>query len=328
MRPVSGLVQTVLGKVPVDTLGAVDYHDHLFHSSPLLPGDDIDDEAASGEEAASLRDSGFATLMDATPIGLGRRPEAVARISATTGLKVVAATGLHREAHYPVDDPLRGLGINQRAAVFRHELTLGQLVSDAELRRGKHLDEIAVARGPAGAPVVAGFIKTGIDYWRISPFERDTLAAAAIAHQSTGAPIMVHLEFCTAAHELLDLLKQDGVPEHKVVLAHADRDPDPEFHLDLIARGAYLGYDGMARPKGDSEKVLLDLTEAVVAGGGGHRLLLGADVARGTRYVAYGGMPGLEYLGRRYLPRMRRRLDSQALERILVHNPAEFLTCD
>ncbi len=321
----SATVQTVLGRVPADRLGAVDYHDHLFHASPLLPGDDIDDEDRSRVEAESLAASGFATLMDPTPIGLGRRPEAVARISAATGLKVVAATGLHRQAHYLADDPLRRLSVEDRAAVFERELTLGQLADDAQLRAGRPVAELSVATGPDGGPVIAGFIKTGIDYWRISGFERATLEAAAIAHSATGAPIMVHLEYCTAAHELLDLLHADGVEPASVVLAHADRDPDPELHLDLIARGAYLGYDGMARPKGVSEKVLLELAEAVVAGGGGHRLLLGADVARGTRYLAYGGMPGLEYLGLRYLPRLRRRIGDQALDDLVTTNPARFL---
>ena len=318
-------VQTVLGRVPVESLGRVDYHDHLFQISPLLPGDDLDDEAASGAEAASLRASGFETLLDVTPVGLGRRPEAVARISAATGLTVIASTGLHRQAHYPDADPLRRLDVATRTAVFLRELMIGQLADDAELRSGRAVDELTIARTPGGEPILAGLIKTGIDYWRISPFERATLEAAAAAHRVTGAPIVVHLEYCTAAHELLDLLAGEGVAASRVVLAHADRDPDPELHLELIARGAYLGYDGMARPKGDSEAVLLKLTEDVVAGGGGHRLLLGADVARSSRYLAYGGIPGLEYLGRRYVPRLRRRLGDASLNRILVTNPAELL---
>jgi phosphotriesterase-related protein len=320
-----GLVQTVLGVVPSDTLGTVDYHDHLFHSSPILPGDEICDEAASAAEAGALRASGFSAMIDATPIGLGRRPEALARISAATGLAVVAATGLHRQAHYLSDDPLRRIDVATMAAVFERELTVGQLSDDAELRSGRPVEELTVALGPSGTPVLAGLIKTGIDYWRISHFERTVLDAAALAHGRTGAPIMVHLEYCTAAHEVLDLLASEGVQESRVVLAHADRDPDPGLHLELINRGAYLGYDGMARPKGVSEAVLLELTQRVVEGGGGGRLLLGADVARGSRYVAYGGMPGLAYLGRRYLPRLRNCLEEAAIELILVTNPARLL---
>ena len=72
--------------------------DHL--SFGLLPGDELDDEPRSRTEAAGLRDSGFAAMVDATPVGLGRRPDALARISAAAGLGVVATTGAHREPHY------------------------------------------------------------------------------------------------------------------------------------------------------------------------------------------------------------------------------------
>ena len=70
-------VRTVLGEVPAVALGRTDYHEHLFQVSPLLPGDELDDEPASQAEAASFRGSGFATLVDATPTGLGRRPSPV-----------------------------------------------------------------------------------------------------------------------------------------------------------------------------------------------------------------------------------------------------------
>jgi phosphotriesterase-related protein len=324
---VPGAVTTVLGPVPAAALGTVDYHDHLFQVSPLLPGDELDSEPESGREAAALLRSGFTALVDATPIGLGRRPEAVARISAGTGLRVVAATGFHREAHYRGDDPLRELSSGAREAVFRHELTLGQVADDDELRRasGPGATAVRLARTPGGDPIRAGLIKTGIDYWRISRFERITLEAAAAVHVDLRTPIMVHLEFATAAHEVLDLLATGGVDLNRVVLAHADRDPDPELHLELVARGAYLGYDGMARPRGDSEAVLLELTRRVVEGGGAQRILLGADVARRSRYVAYGGMPGLAYLGERYLPRLRRRLPESAITALLVENPARLL---
>src|SRR5690606_15868300 len=153
------------------------------------------------------------------------------------------------------------------------------------------------------------------DYWRISPFERTTLVALAAAHRATGAPIMVHLEFCTAAHEVLDLLAAEGVASDRVVLAHADRDPDAGLHASLAERGAYLGYDGFARPRTRSDAELLALAAAVVEAGAGERIVLGGDVARRTRYIAYGGMPGLGYLGERYLPRLRALIGDDAVDR-------------
>ncbi|MDN5688763.1 MAG: hypothetical protein L0G94_19100 [Brachybacterium sp.] len=80
----------------------------------------------------------------------------------------------------------------------------------------------------------------------------------------------------------------------------------------------------MARAKVRSDEELLELTERVVARGGGN-LLLGGDVARASRYVSYGGMPGIACLGTRYLPRLRRRIGDRSLERILVDAPARLL---
>jgi GntR family transcriptional regulator len=55
-RPV---VRTVLGDVPSAELGATDHHEHLFQISPLLPGNELDDERAGDEEARSLADAGL-----------------------------------------------------------------------------------------------------------------------------------------------------------------------------------------------------------------------------------------------------------------------------
>lgn len=310
-----GAVRTVLGDVDAAALGPVDAHEHLFQVSPLLPGDELDDVDRSEAEAARLRDSGFAAMIDATPIGLGRRPAAVAAISAATGLRVVASTGVHREAHYPDGHPLRALTAEARATRFVRDLTEGM---------PEHDGADASAAVHEGRPVRAGLIKTGIGYWSISAFERVTLEAAAAAHAATGAPIMVHLEHGTAGHEVLDLLDGLGVPAARVLLAHADRLLDADHHVELLERGAALGYDGMARWKDRSDEELLTLTAAVVERGY-DRILLGGDVARASRYVAYGGMPGLEYLGRRYLPRLRQRVGDAAVERMLVQHPSELL---
>ncbi|MFP5283771.1 MAG: phosphotriesterase [Actinomycetes bacterium] len=311
-------VRTVLGDLPPGDLGPTDYHEHLFQVSPLLPGDDLDDPVRSGEEAGRLRGSGFRAMVDATPVGLGRRPRDVARIAAAEGLHVVATTGAHREEHYP-GSWLLDQSEDELAERFTAEVSRGLPASDGPA--GGDL-----AQAPDGKPVRAGLVKAGVGYWRISAFERRVLAAVARTSRRTGVAVMVHLEHGSAAFEVLEVLAADGVTADAVVLAHVDRNPDPVLHAELAAAGAYLGYDGFARSRSWPDAVVLDCLLRAAELGAGDRLLLGGDVARRTRYVAYGGMPGLGYLGERVLPRLVRAGHAALVERLLVDNPARLLT--
>ncbi|MGX7675840.1 phosphotriesterase family protein [Plantactinospora sp. DSM 117369] len=318
-------VRTVLGDVPPELLGPTDYHEHLFQVTPLLPGDELDDEPASQTETGLLFAAGITAMVEATPVGLGRDPAAVARISAATGMRVVATTGAHREAHYGPDHPLVTAAEADLAARFHADLVDGCPACDIG-SNPETLGGTEVALDPTGRPVRAGLLKAGIGYWSISAFERRVFGAVAAAHRSTGAPVMVHLEHGSAAHEVLDLLGADGVEAGRVVLAHADRNPDPGLHVELAQRGAYLGYDGMARHRERPDSALIELIEAVCGEGMAGHLLLGGDVARRSRYVGYGGMPGLAYLPDRFLPRLRARLGPEVVRRILVDAPARVLT--
>lgn len=310
MTDARGRVRTVTGDIEPDALGTVNYHEHLFQRSPLLPGDDLDDEDASGREAAELRESGFAALVDATPLGLGRRPEAIRRISRATRLTVVMTTGAHRREHYAADHSLLSASEDELAAAFLRDLTVGAA------------EGLAAARDAAPR---AGVLKVGLGYWRIDDAARRAIAAVGAAHRDTGAPVMVHLEHGTAAHEALDALASVGVAADRVALAHIDRNPDPGLHTELAARGAFLGYDGAARARDWPDSVLIDCLTETARRGGADRVLLGGDVARATRYRAYGGIPGLRYLGDRFVPRLRDAAGDDVVDRVLRRNPAAWL---
>ena len=312
-------VRTVLGDIPMERLGRCDYHEHLFQVSPLLVGDELDDEQASTQEAESLRQAGIDAFVDATPTGLGRNPGAVARISQSTGIAVVHVSGAHHQGHYGSTHWLREADENELVNRFLADVRDGLPAEDGP-RRGDP------AVGPSGDPVRAGMLKAGIGYWRISPFERRALAAVTATACLSGVAVMVHLEHGSATWELLDILTRGGLTPDRVVLAHIDRNLDPGLHAELTLAGAYLGYDGMARHREAPDAAIIDCLERVIATGDASRLVLGGDVARRTRYLAYGGMPGLEYLPRRFLPRLRDRVGSDVVDRLLVDNPARVLT--
>jgi predicted metal-dependent phosphotriesterase family hydrolase len=229
----------------------------------------------------------------------------------------VHVSGAHHQGHYGSTHWLLEAHENDLLDRFLADVRDGLPAQDGPSRGDP-------AIGPSGEPVHAGMLKAGIGYWRISFFERRVLAAVTAAACMSGVAVMVHLEHGSATWELLDILTKGGLTPDRIVLAHIDRNLDPGLHAELTLAGAYLGYDGMARHREAPDAAIIDCLERVVATGDASRLVLGGDVARRTRYLAYGGMPGLEYLPRRFLPRLRDRLGSDVVDRLLIENPARL----
>lgn len=303
-------VMTVAGRVPASALGVVDAHDHLFLRTPALPGDEFEDLELSTAEAAAGRASGLGTIVDVTPIGLGRRPADLRAVSEATGLHIVGATGFHRDAHYPDDH-------------WVHEASVDLLAERvvADLVDGMHPGDWLDPSAPLD-DARAGVIKVGASYHRASDGERRRLEAAAIGSLRGGVAILVHTEIGTFGHEILDILGSHGVAPDRVVLGHMDRNPDAELHAEIAARGAWLEYDTIGRTKYRPDSEILDLIEAVAGAGHLDRLMLGLDMGRRSMLTAYGGGPGIRYLMDRFVPRLRRRIGDDAVGRILVANPA------
>jgi phosphotriesterase-related protein len=305
---------TVLGPAGPAGLGAVDAHEHLFLHSAALPGDDFGSVDAMVSEAETVRASGIDTIVELTPVGLGRSVAGLAELSRRTGVHVVAATGYHRDAHYPA-----GHWVYREPSAVLEEVLLTDLTSGIDERDWQ---------GPTPAPSShrAGIIKLGASYQRASAAERLRLSVGASAARRTGAPVAVHCEIGTMAPELLDLLGDGGVAANRVLLAHLDRNPDPGLHAELAARGAYLLYDTVGRIKYRPDSVLLDLIQRMVAAGHGDKVLLGTDVGRRSQLRAYGGGPGMAVLGETFVPRLRSLIGDDATSALLRANAWTALT--
>ena len=287
------IVRTVLGDIDPQELGPCDAHEHLFLVTPAQPGDEFADVGKAVEEAQTLVAAGGRSLVDWTPIGLGRDLDGLARVARETGLHIVAATGLHREPHYAKDDPLRSESEEALATTFANDL----------------------AR--------CGIIKVGAGYHALSPFEQKAFAAAAIAHGRTGAPVCVHTEHGTMGLQLVERLQAAGVPPASVVLAHLDRNPDAGEHAETAAAGAWLQFDGPGRTKYWPDSTILALIADLAERGHAGRMLLGGDTGRASMMRAYGGGPGLDYLFARFKPRLERELGAGLADQLFVRNPAQ-----
>jgi phosphotriesterase-related protein len=290
------LVRTVRGDIPPSELGPTDAHEHLFFVTPIQPGDEFADVDLAIAEARTLVAAGVRSLVDWTPLGLGRDPAGLLRVSEATGLHVVAATGVHRDAHYPADDPLRALTAGQLADRF---------VADV-----------------AGGGIRSGAVKVGASYHRLQPLERTAFEAAAEAHARTGVPVCVHTEHGTMGLGIVEHLRALGVPPAAVVLAHLDRNPDASEHAETGATGAWLQLDGPGRTKYWPDSTILRLIGDLAERGLLGQILLGGDTGRASMLRAYGGGPGMDYLFARFKPRLERELGPEVSRRIFLENPA------
>ncbi len=308
------IVETVLGPVQPDQLGNVDAHEHVFLRTPVNPGDEFLEPAKATAELTAVARSGIQAVVDLTPVGLGRQPRQLAEASRVTGLHIIAATGYHRAAHYHESHWARRAGEQTLLSVLLADLRTGMDAHDWEFP------------WPEPTANKAGIIKLGASYQRVSPVEQRWFTVGAAAARQTGAPVAVHTEVGTAAHAILDLLDQEGVPPHRVMLAHLDRNPDPELHVDLMARGARLVYDTIGRIKYRPESVVFDLIEHIADAGKLDHLCLGTDIGRKSTFTAYGGGPGMDVLGREFIPRLRRRIGPGGVDLILQQTPQTFLT--
>lgn len=303
-------VMTVSGPMAASALGVTNAHEHLFLRTPALPGQELDDLDRSTAEVRDAHDGGIGAIVEMTPIGCGRRPDLLRAVSEATGVPIIAATGHHRDAHYP-----SGHWVNEAPVGLLAE----RIVADLEV--GMHPADWMDLELPLDR-ARAGVIKAGASYHHIGPGERRRLEAAAIGSRRTGAAILVHTEVGTAGHEILDQLADAGVASDRIILAHLDRNPDPELHAQIAERGVTLEYDTFGRTKYHPDSVVLDLIESMIEAGYGGRILLGCDLGRRDYFRAYGGGPGMRYLMATFVPRLRRRIGDAATDVILVANPA------
>src|SRR5262245_2679124 len=289
---VSHVIRTIRGDIAPAELGPCDSHEHLFLVTPAQPGDEYDDVDKAIEEARTLAAAGARALVDWTPIGLGRDLDGLQAVSEAVNLHVVAATGLHREAHYAHDDLLRGESADALAEQFA-----------AGLGR-------------------CGIIKVGASYHVITAFEAKAFAAAAGAHERVGAPVCVHTEHGTMGLAIVERLGALGVGAQSVVLAHVDRNPDAGEHSETAAAGAWLQLDGPGRTKYWPDSTIIRLIVELAERGHADRLLVGGDTGRRSMFRAYGGGPGLDYVFARFKPRLERELGRELSDQLFVANPA------
>jgi phosphotriesterase-related protein len=343
-RPLIGIrsrsVMTVLGPMPVESMGVTLMHEHILldtsswwkrpccaseiaiaeqpvsieiigelRMNPFLNRDNcflLDVDLAMGE-LNRFADLGGHTVVDPTCFGIGRDPLALARISRRTGLNIVMGSGYYLEASHPEE--------------------VARMDADEIARK-----IIADVGGAEEKPdILAGLIgEIGVSK-DFTPPERKSLQGAARAARATGVPLSIHLPgWERLAHEVLDVIEAEGADLRHTVLCHMNPSHDDlAYQTSLADRGAFLEYDmiGMdyyyadQRAQSPSDEENARAIVKLVEKGYGERLLLSQDVFLKMMLTRFGGF-GYGYILRHFVPRLKRHgLDQSTIDLLMTANP-------
>jgi predicted metal-dependent phosphotriesterase family hydrolase len=313
--PTRGTVMTVLGPIKPSKLGFCHAHEHLFNDNAFLADSHadliLDDFCRTTEELALFRSIGGGCIVDAQPVGCGRRADWLVKASKATGVHIIASTGFHKPEFYPHGHWIHTLAEEKVLDIFLSEARGGMFAqADVCLPRGQ------ITARP-------GVIKAAVDASGVSGRTAVLLSAAAECARLTGLPLLCHLEMGQFALETMRFLLECGIRRQSIILCHLYRKlDDPSRILRAAETGAYLELDTIGRFKyhGDDEEAQIVL-ELMRQGYGG-RLLLGLDTTR-TRMKSYGGSIGLDYIAVDFLPRLRKAgLPEETIHALMHENPA------
>jgi phosphotriesterase-related protein len=340
-KPINEFAMTVLGPVDPANLGVTLVHEHLhMDATPLLathgylgqteipfervaadarwnPGIHPDNYRLTDAdlvlaELAPLQDTGVTTIVDVTPVELGRNPIALGRIAEGSGLRVVMGGG-----HY-----IHGV----------HAAALDMQDEDAIANRllGEWRDGVD---GTGIRPGIIGEIGASDP---LHACEARVLRAAARVGAATGLAVSVHLEPWKAGGDaVLDVVLAESLPAERVVLGHlTTAHADQAYLMRLLDRGAMLAFDlfgfdhsllGSGRyPPSDADVAATVIR--LVRAGYGDRVLVSQDVGVKTRLLRFGGW-GYGHLLKHVVPLLREAgMPEVDIERLLVGNPRRLLT--
>ncbi len=326
---------TVLGPIDPEALGWVLPHEHLtvdnrVHVDPrderaadekvtvsnleyvrtwprgLADNIILDDDEATLSDLHAYVAVGGRSIIELTPIAMGRDLERLQWFSRASSVNVIGSTA------YYVYRGHKGHVADRTAAdiadEFVRDLTLGPVRCGA-------IGEIGVSAEPFAD-------------------ELKVVQAALDAQAATGAPIFIHVTTIRPVPELLDFLQASGRPLDRVVLCHMDYDlRDLAPHRRALSMGLTVELDLFGYPAWTNANFLHMPTDAqraetvlqLASEGWSEQLLMSHDVCQKMQLTSRGGF-GYAHLLKRVVPLLRTLgATEELLGQIGVATPARLL---
>ena len=186
-------LMSVLGPIKPDELGITLIHEHVMADfigaaetgTHRYQPDKIVEKALP--YLLELKKAGCRTLIDCTPVYLGRDARVLQRVAKASGLNIFTTTGYY-------------------CAVKQKFLPPHAYTETAEQLAARWIDEHK--KGIEGSGVYPGLIKTSVDEGPLLPVCEKVLTAVAITHLQTGLSISAHTGNGEAALQELAILKK------------------------------------------------------------------------------------------------------------------------
>ena len=271
------------------------------------------DEQEAIDETLLYRNEGGEAIVEVSNRSFARDPLSLARISRATGVRVVMGGGYYNSRSH--DERLRKMGVDDLTEEFSSEIRDG--VGDTGIRPGV-LGEIGCL-------------------WPLAESEKKVLAAAGRTQKMTGIAINIHPGWSERAPmEILDILASAGADPRHVIISHTDRTlMSHESRVEALRTGCYLVYDSIGREGYFDLETIIDIPNdnyrvndimRLMDAGFPDQILLSADVCTKDMRVRYGGH-GYVHIPKYFVPLMRRKgMSQEAVDKLLIHNPARSLT--
>ncbi len=217
-------IQGVLGPIDTADLGFTLMHEHISIANwsmrqAFAAWYDRDENVRHAtSELLAAKERGVGTVVDLTPINLGRDIHVIREVAEKAEMQVIAATGL-----YWTEEPWLMGWEPDRLVEF--------LLGDLE-------------KGIQGTDIRAGIIKCATDHPGVTPTNEKLLRTAARLHRATGAPISTHTSVNHHVGPLQqDVFEDEGVDLSRVVIGHCGDTEDLEHLESILARGGFIGMD-------------------------------------------------------------------------------------
>lgn len=312
-------VNSISGKLDTADFGLTLMHEHFINVEMSLVkafDDWLDEEAAYthfADEVAKAKKYGVKTMVEATPITLGRDIHLIAEAAKRADIQMLCCTGL-----YSAEEPWFDMGV------------------DPEYLANHYLRDIQ--DGIQGTSIKAAFVKVATDNLKgFSEANQGMLKAAVIASQQSGVPIYTHSN-CTGHLGLVQqqALLEQGVPPHKIVIGHVFDSMEEDYVETLLKNGTYVGCDRLGIDFLVKTEDVADFLAGICLKGYSKQIMLSHDASvrndfglgmtpLAKDYDNYPTCIGFTAIFERVIPRLKEHgVTQEMIDDMMIHNPRRY----